>query len=98
MEGVTRVDALAAYDIPAAGITGVWNWRTDPVTIPDFESIALKGGQVLLVPDGDVRTNSKVATAVTRFRRWLGAQGRPGPRHGASGRARLGRLDRPQSV
>ena len=73
-EGVTRVDALAAYGIPAVGMTGIWNWRGLTV-LPDFEAIAFKGNRIVIAPDGDVRTNRKVLNAVTRLQNFLKAKG-----------------------
>ena len=55
-EGVTRVDALAAFDIPAVGLAGVWNWRS-ATALPDWEYVVTKGNRFVVVPDGDVRLN-----------------------------------------
>ena len=66
-EGVTRIDALAAYDIPAAAITGVWNWRNAEGLLPDLENLPIKGNRWLFVPDGDVRLKVDVFDAVRRM-------------------------------
>ena len=72
-EGVTRVDALAAYGIPAVGLLGINNWRTGSPTQPlaDFEKLAIQGNKFVIEPDGDVRTNPKVNRAVARLRNYL---------------------------
>ena len=73
-EGVTRVDALASYNIPAVGLVGIWNWRGLTV-LPDFEALAVKGNRIIIAPDGDVRTNRKVLNAVKRLLKFLKAKG-----------------------
>ena len=72
-EGVTRVDALAAYGIPAVGMTGIWNWRSLKL-LPDFEDIIIPGNRIVIVPDGDVTTNRKVSNAVQRLSRVMNAK------------------------
>ncbi len=74
-EGVTRVDAIAAYDVPAIGMTGIWNCRSAGTTLPDWESILVKGQRFIIAPDGDARINGKVASAVRRLRLWLLGKG-----------------------
>ena len=74
-EGVTRIDALAAYDVPAIGMTGIWNWLSAGTALPDWESLRVKGQRFIIAPDGDARINEKVASAVRRLRRWLLGKG-----------------------
>ena len=76
-EGVTRVDALAAYCIPAVGLLGINNWRAGnpPAAIADFEALGIKGNVFVIAPDGDVRTNKMVHSAVTRLRQLLLGRG-----------------------
>ena len=76
-EGVTRVDALAAYAIPAVGLLGIQNWRTGrpPTAIADFEALGIKGNKFIIAPDGDVRTNKNVASAVHRIQQFLMGRG-----------------------
>ena len=76
-EGVTRVDALAAHDIPAVGILGINNWRTGrpPTAIGDFEALGIKGNRFVIAPDGDVRVNKNVNAAVKRLRTLLLGKG-----------------------
>ena len=62
-EGVTRIDALAAFNLPAVGMSGVWNWKS-LVTLPDFNGIAIRDSRVVIVPDGDVRVRKRVYEAV----------------------------------
>ena len=76
VEGVTRVDALAHYGIPALGIAGVWNWRgKNPVrgktAIADWEEVSIEGSSFLLAPDGDVGGNPDVHKAIGRLRKFL---------------------------
>jgi len=74
-EGVTRVDALARYDYPAAGITGCWNWRTKSGPLPDFEVLPIDGRSVIIAMDGDLQTNAKVYRAAARLSAYLEAKG-----------------------
>ena len=76
-EGVTRVDALAAFDIPAVGLQGVNNWKggRPSVPIPDWEQLGIKGNRFVLAVDGDLQTNRRVNTAVTKLKGWLTARG-----------------------
>ena len=76
VEGITRVDALAHYGIPALGITGVWNWRgRNPVggktAIADWEEVSIEGSNFLLAPDGDVSSNPDVYKAIERLQKFL---------------------------
>ena len=79
-EGVTRVDALAGYDVPAVGISAVWGWRGKnelggSTAIPDFEELAIKGSRQIIALDGDIKTNPKVAQAGFRLKAYLLAKG-----------------------
>ena len=73
-EGVTRIDALAAFGIPAVGMSGIWSWRS-LTALPDWENIRIKGNRFLVVPDGDVRTNRNVAASVKRLQALLRGRG-----------------------
>ena len=55
-EGITRVDALAGYGIPAVGLTGCSNWKggNPSKAIPDFDALGIRGNRFLLAFDGDV--------------------------------------------
>ena len=74
VEGVTRVDALANYGIPAVSMTGVWGWKSGTV-IPDFDSIQIKGNKFILCPDGDVLLNTHVKAGTERLAAWLKGKG-----------------------
>ena len=76
-EGVTRVDALAAFDIPAVGLLGVNSWKggRPSVALPDFDQLGIKGNRFVLAFDGDLQTNKRVNAAVTRLKRWLASRG-----------------------
>ena len=69
-EGVTRVDALAGYALPAVGMTGMFNWRS-LTALSDFEAIAIRGNRMVVVPDGDVRVLKEIFAAVTRLMNFL---------------------------
>jgi len=75
-EGMTRVYALAAVGMAGVALAGIWSWRgRNPAggvtALPDFEDLAIRGNRFLLAPDGDVRTNPKVYSAVTRLAAFL---------------------------
>ena len=74
-EGVTRVDALAAFGIPAIGLAGVWGWRSTHGTLPDWEDVGIRGNRFILAPDGDVATNPQVNAAIVRLKNWLMGKG-----------------------
>ena len=79
-EGVTRVDALAGYGVPAVGILGAWNWRGrndlgGVTALPDWDEMAIKGNRFVLAFDGDILTNSAVANAARRLKRFLLGRG-----------------------
>ena len=74
-EGVTRVDALAAYGIPAVAIPGCYAWRDKNGVLPDFEALRLSGNAFILAFDGDAASNPSVNAALARFARYLRAKG-----------------------
>lgn len=79
-EGVTRVDALAAYGVPAVGITGAWGWRgrNDAgglTALQDWESVNVKGNRFVLAFDADVRTKRNVNAGAVRLAQFLTAKG-----------------------
>ena len=80
VEGVTRVDALARFGIPALGLTGISSWRGKnsqggTTRIADFDEVNIKGRDFVLAPDGDVSTNRTVNAAVTALSDMLKARG-----------------------
>ena len=74
-EGVTRVDALAAYGIPAVAIPGCYAWRDKNGVLPDFEALRLAGNAFILAFDGDAASNPSVNAALARLARYLRAKG-----------------------
>ena len=64
-EGITRVDALAGYGIPAVGLTGCNNWKggSPSRALPDFDALGIRGNRFLLAFDGDVTSNRDVHRA-----------------------------------
>lgn len=79
-EGVTRVDALASFGIPALGILGAFGWRgtneVDGVTaLSDWEEVAFKENKFIVALDGDVITNHNVASASRRLSAYIQSKG-----------------------
>ena len=79
-EGVTRVDALAGYDVPSVGILGAWGWSGKNeegglTALPDFHEIAIKGGHLIIGLDGDLKTKREVAQSAFMLKRYLVGRG-----------------------
>ena len=79
-EGVTRVDALARYGIPAVGLTGAASWRgkndKGAVTaLGDWEKVAIQDNIFILAFDADVTTNKTVNSAARRLSAFLVGKG-----------------------
>ena len=74
-EGITRVDALAAYGIPAVALPGCYAWRDKNGVLPDFEALRLSGNAFILAFDGDAASNPSVNAALARLARYLRAKG-----------------------
>ena len=76
-EGITRVDALAAFDVPAVGILGAGSWKGGVPSrmLPDFDFIGIQGQRWLIALDGDVRTNRNVNAEAMKLQRALLARG-----------------------
>lgn len=74
-EGVTRVDALATYGIPAVAIPGCYAWRDKNGALPDFEALRFPGNAFILAFDGDAASNPSVNAALARLARYLRAKG-----------------------
>ena len=75
-EGVTRVDALAGYGVPALALMGAFNWRGRNAkggwtALADWESVSIKGNRFLLAFDGDVENNKMVSAAARRLSEFL---------------------------
>ena len=69
-EGVTRIDALAHFNVAAVGMTGIYNWR-GLTALEDFEDIAIRGNRHIIAADGNVITNKEVGGAVVRLSNFL---------------------------
>jgi hypothetical protein len=84
-EGAKKSDALAsAYGtaIMPLNENGVWGWRGKnsmggTTALTDLELIAWENRTVILAPDGDVRYNKDVLSAVQRLARLLLARWKP---------------------
>jgi hypothetical protein len=80
-EGARKVDAAVTAGLCCIGLSGVYGWRaTDKetggkVALPDFESIAWNGREVVLAFDSDVTTKPQVAEALRRLARFLEGRG-----------------------
>ena len=80
-EGVTRVDALAGYGVPAVGILGKDSWKGTNefggrgTALPDFDELAIKGGRQIIALDGDIKTKPTVAWAAFQLKRYLIGKG-----------------------
>jgi hypothetical protein len=82
-EGAKKADALASVygsQILPINENGVWGWRGSgdrggKAALPDMEIIAWEGRQVVIAPDGDIKSNDKVRRAVQRLARLLIARG-----------------------
>lgn len=78
-EGVKKGDALAAYDVCAVALLGVWNWRGSnahggSTVLADWETVALKARRVYIVFDSDVMTKPGVYQALVRLKAVLEAR------------------------
>jgi hypothetical protein len=76
-EGARKVDAAVSAGVACVGIAGVDCWRgrpsrgEEPVPLPDFEHVDLKGREVVLCFDADAMTKASVHRALRRFSAWL---------------------------
>ena len=74
-EGVTRIDALAPFDVPGVATTGVWSWRSEDTSITDLRELKVKDNKFVATPDGDVDTNPSVFRAVQHLAQHLDKRG-----------------------
>lgn len=75
-EGVKKADALASHGLCAVALIGVWNWRGTnehggKAALPEWESVALNGRDVIIVFDSDVMSKKEVAGALVRLKAML---------------------------
>jgi hypothetical protein len=79
-EGQKKGDALASLGLCVIALLGVWNWRgknelCGSTVLADWEHIALRGRDVRIVFDSDLRSNPHVQAALKRLTGWLGSKG-----------------------
>src|SRR5262249_33204306 len=79
-EGSKKADAAAARGICCVCLLGVWGWRGKneqggSTALPDWESIALKGREVVLAFDSDVTIKKQVRAALCRLTSFLNSRG-----------------------
>lgn len=67
VEGTTRADALAQRGIPAVSVAGCWGFMSGKEALPDFDSLTVRGRDVIIGLDGDVLTNPDVNAALHRL-------------------------------
>jgi putative DNA primase/helicase len=79
-EGQKKADALASLGLCAIALLGVFNWRGTnelggKTVLADWECVALKGRDVHIVFDSDIKTNKNIQTALSRLSDWLSNKG-----------------------
>ena len=79
-EGITRIDALVPFGIPAVAFTGSTSWigtnaLGGKTLLADFREIAIEGNAFILAFDGDVVTNPRVNSAARNLAAVLYAAG-----------------------
>ncbi len=67
VEGTTRADALAQRGIPAVSVAGCWGFMSGKETLADFDSLTVRGRDVIIGLDGDILTNPDVNAALHRL-------------------------------
>jgi Domain of unknown function (DUF3854) len=80
-EGIIKSDMAVSYGLCCVALSGVWNWRGSevrggaPVSLPDWEYLALQGRHVFIVFDADVVTKKSVHDSLIRLRAFLERKG-----------------------
>lgn len=82
-EGAKKADAIASAfgeRVVPINLNGVFGWRGQnehggKVVLPDLESVAINGREVILAFDSDAKTNKHIHSALQRFSRLLVARG-----------------------
>lgn len=74
-EGVKKADSLTSQGMCAVALSGVFNWRSRLGTLGDWEDVPLRGRQVIICFDADVRENKQVGRAMERLGNWLKSKG-----------------------
>lgn len=67
VEGTTRADALAQRGIPAVSVAGCWGFMSGKEALADFDSLTVRGRDVIIGLDGDILTNPDVNAALHRL-------------------------------
>jgi putative DNA primase/helicase len=70
-EGTKKADALTTRGQCAVSISGVYNWRSSGGTLGDWESICLKGREIMICFDSDAVQKKQVLEAMKRLGKWL---------------------------
>jgi hypothetical protein len=80
VEGEKKSLAVAQLGLPAVGICGVEGWHVAGARDlhPDLDDVGLRGREVRVILDGDVRTNPAVTRAAQRLAAALAARGARG--------------------
>ena len=74
-EGCKKVDSALSNNIGCiVGLTGVENWQSHGMALPDWKEIALRGRRVIIAFDSDVMVKASVRSALARFAEWLDMQ------------------------
>jgi uncharacterized protein DUF3854 len=77
IEGEKKSLAVAQLGLPAVGLESAWGWHRKGASalLDDFGVIPLMGRVIELVPDSDITTNPRIATAMRRLADALRAAG-----------------------
>lgn len=74
-EGCKKVDSALSNGIGCiVGLTGVENWQSGGMALPDWKEIALRSRRVVIAFDSDVMVKASVRNALERFAAWLEMQ------------------------
>jgi putative DNA primase/helicase len=74
-EGVKKADSLTSQGQCAVALSGVFNWRSKLGSLGDWEDVQLRGRQVNICFDADIRENTQVGRAMERLGNWLRSKG-----------------------
>jgi len=74
-EGEKKALAATQFGFPCLAVAGVWSWLTRGKPLPDFNEIAWKGREVVVVGDSDLHDNHQAAEGLRRLCRGLIARG-----------------------
>lgn len=74
-EGVKKADSLTSRGEVTVALAGVFNWRNALGVLGDWESVVLKGREVVICFDADTVAKAAVANAMQRLGAWLKHKG-----------------------